>query len=452
MTTYFEIILNIFLILTVIVITLLIIKDVFFKGRIIFTPLFICMVFFMTQVAPPFLLAPYFNLYVNFYPSLIFLVALISLYFGFITLNFSKSYSVKSGIEKYKNPSFTVKKLSSDFSITLVSIFLIILGINFYNGIPSTVDALLAIGADNNTDYAKELQRNRLLLTKGAYFGEENRGQGLNTTLQEIGWSIVISYRAASLTLQRSIKNFVVLILSIILSWIFVAGTGTRAPFIMTIIAGLVCLSFINPIKIKNLVFLSILFLLVSFFLTSYSIRMIDWISGDITFIEAFSSIFERLFIGNGANDVLAISAKNQGMLDYPLGHYHIRNFISAIPGLNGGMPLAYHLTEIYGGGRTTFRSGTYISTAYVDFGVFGLIVIFFLIGISLKLLEFFISFANNSLMQISISSVIVLYSSKLITSGFHGLISHYVIISFFIAFLFLINIFNFSLKSNRNA
>ena len=86
----------------------------------------------------------------------------------------------------------------------------------------------------------------RYILTKGAYFGGEYRGQGLYMAVSSFGWAM-LSVWQLYLTLKTPIlREKLILLVIVIASWVFIAGTGTRGPFLNYIITLIIAFSVVS--------------------------------------------------------------------------------------------------------------------------------------------------------------------------------------------------------------
>lgn len=407
----------------------------FLVSGIILTPMLVSLIVFSVQVAPPMMLAHNYGFYESVYPAGVFFAAMSFLWFGYLLVGRKRlriSPEMSGVYYRFLNKQGEARGFIS--RVSLIGL-LVVLGLIFYRGLPDTYHSLMSILRGNFGDLLRDVQQSRLDLTKGAYFGGEWRGQGIMTTIQEVGWSLLIAHASTVLALRGGLRSYVWLIFIVLGAWLFVAGTGTRAPFALTLVAGLVAYSLVRPVSVRGALIFFFILILALIAQTMYTHRFEDILTGDASWYEAFERIFDRLMYGNGANDVLAMEAKAMGLFTEPVGHWHLRNFVAAIPGVQGGPPMAFRLTELFGGGATTFRSGTYLSTIYVDFGLIGIPIVFAMIGATFRLFE------NSTLppsphpWSIAIIATTTLLTTKLITGGFQALLSNMVILAALLVF-----------------
>lgn len=404
------------------------------RRGVVFTPMMVGQILFWVVVAPPMLFASYYNLYPGFYPAVIFCLAFFALWIGYLVLGNVKLELPVSANGTYSR--YVAKRGQSAhlFAVVGLVVLLIGLGINYYDGLPLTLRSLIATVTGNVGEVTRELQLTRLELTKGAYFGGEDRGQGVNTALQELGWSLVVAHAAAQMAFRRNAKTILWLMATVFGAWLFVAGTGTRAPFMLCLVSGLIAYSQVEAVRPRMLIVFAVLMIGILIFLTSYTHRFEDVVAGQAGWADAVQRIIDRLVLeGNGTADVQAILASDTGRIDEGFAHFLIRDFVSAIPGVQGAMPLAAHITDLYGGGATTFRSGTYISSAYVDFGLAGVMVAFALIGLIFRVLQNSILPARVHPWSIAVAAVIVMCSLKLVFNGWAEFFAYILLLTVFL-------------------
>ena len=270
------------------------------------------------------------------------------------------------------------------YYILTAMIFLV--GFLFFQGLPPTVGALgsLLLGS-GGFDSAGLVSDGRFLLTKGAYFGEEYKGQGIFNAILHLLCSLHITYAALNIAVSYSRRAVVLLVLSVILAWLFVGGVGDRAPFLEIIIVASCAYSIANPVRIKYVLIVAIVLFVLAMLSSVYSNKAASLIhssNGDVIEIMA-ASIFDRLTLGNSMNDVRVIELVETGEWELRGGAANFRNIVTAIPGVNYGVPVAYELFQYYNpaSNATTFLSGTYLMNFYVDFGFLGSIIAYLSIG-----------------------------------------------------------------------
>src|SRR5690606_6548556 len=270
-------------------------------------------------------------------------------------------------------------------SVVLTSL-LVAAGLLFYRGLPPLVDAIDSLLSSGGSDYsaALALGESRRLLTKSHYFGGEYRGQGLLRALLRVGWAYLTAVSMMLFATTRAKGWAITAIGSFVLMFLFVAGEGTRAPFVFGVVFLMVALSLVRRLRFRTIistVALSFL-LLVGLSLTSMKLR---WALGEDNAIKIIAtSLVERIAYSNGANTVAMIELVTEGRWEFRYGAVHAQRFLNAIPGVQAGPPLSYELYRAQNpyGLATTYSSATYLGDVYVDFGLPGVIIVYFFMGV----------------------------------------------------------------------
>lgn len=359
-------------------------------NALIMTPFLVLMINELFRIMPSFVYASITGIS-DGYPLFVFFVGYLMLVIGFL-FSVSKSY-YRSGVprqfvEKKINP---VMQKRAFMVIFIFSGVLILLGVYLYQGVPPVMDGFAAlIKGDDLDQVAGTIGSSRKEITKSHVFGGQYRFQGLIRTIQGCWWPFIVAL-ALSIYWQNKEKNWL-LISSFLffLSFAFIAGDGTRAPFLETIIIYIILYSYINRISFKAICygFFAIVFLAI--LMSLYSPKMGFLVGQQNFIIDAVGKIFSRIFIGNSINDVLAIEYIRDDIIDFRLGSLHLRDLKATMPGIHGDVPFAYELYLIMNplGQGTTYATGTYLTKAYVDFGIFGVTIIYFFLGLSLGIVQ----------------------------------------------------------------
>src|SRR5690606_18129962 len=112
-----------------------------------------------------------------------------------------------------------------------------------------------------------------------------------------------------------------------------VAGDGTRGPFISVLLFAVVIYSLRKPLTMRGVLIVFSFVVLLGVGLSVYSAKMY-FVSSDSNFFGyATSRIIERIFMGNGVNDVHIVDLVNRGEMPLRWGQNHWREVLSAIPG-----------------------------------------------------------------------------------------------------------------------
>jgi len=366
------------------------------------------------------------------------LIAFISTYLGFVLsdIRFIKS---KRLIEFRNNyiQKFNHKKYLKIYLILVI--FLLAIGIYVYNGFPPILNNIkqLIFGTLSDAS-ALDASYQRYLLTKSYYFGENYRGQGLIRIFLKFGYSYLIIISYVNFREKKNKSWIVLFIISAILSLAFVAGDGTRGPILRVFMALLISSSIYKKEKISNLINILLIMLLIVIIISMTSTKMFfqSKESGNII-LSSISSIMNRLLTGNQINDVYVIEFLKSGVLKYSFGKFHLVQFINQFPGVSSYKSFSYELSQLYGSGSgTTYMSPTYLSLAYTDFGIIGVILIYSLMGIIINYVSIKIFIKEKNSINISYLSLIILEMGLLPITGPIAIIPSIIVIYFYYALL----------------
>jgi oligosaccharide repeat unit polymerase len=356
----------------------------------------------------------------DFYPLIVFFLGYIMLIGGFLfSIGYLKyhSFSPHRFFDKSFQTTDNKKLFVSIFSLT---IFLIVAGLFLYDGLPSLVDALVGLVlGDDIKEIASTIGASRKYITKSHIFGGEYRGQGLIRILQQQWWPFIISLALTVYWIEKRKRWLMVSLAMFLLSFVFIAGDGTRGPFVETIVLYIILYSYMRKITWRFLAGGSGGIILVAILMSLYSPKM-GFMLGEEEFVtSAIGRIMKRILVGNSIHDVYAIEFIRDGTIEYRLGALHVKDFEAAMPGRAGGKPFAYELYVLENpqGHRTTYASGTYISKAFVDFGISGVGIIYFIMGIGVGILQRWIfATRKDSVGMVMIAVLSLCFGNSVIT------------------------------------
>ena len=423
--------------------------------KIILTPFLFVAYFEFFRIIPPFFVA---DLYAGIDSPIPFIVA--SLAFGALLVGFLMSYYGRKG--RRSSPSaFTTSAQpqlpftrEGDRRILLLVLFLSLVGLVFYDGVPPTVQAIFGM-LTGSGDYAGLVSQQRFLLTKAAYFGGEYRGQGFYTAIQSVGWMLVLSYSVIRWEQFRTRKALVAFVCAVVLAWVFVAGDGTRGKFLNLLIITVAAYSLRRPLRLRAVAAVVVVAFLLVAALSLYSNKSASLYGGAESGVvaNAVAKIGERIFLGNGISDVYVIDLVHKGYFDLRLGANHYRDFLAALPGVHAPPPLSYEVYLAFNpqGKATTFFSGTYISAAYIDFGIVGIPLLFLLAGATIGYFQRRLFHAAPRPWDICVRMVAAILAANVVAIGFIGFLAQLGVL-LVLAFLMRVASSLFSIKRNALA
>lgn len=394
--------------------------------RIILTPFLFLSYFELVRVLPPFFLADIYSETDSVLPLLAAALAFVAVVMGFLT---SYGYYRAKRRDTSRFSVAVVPRLEvargEKMGVLVVVILLLASGFMLYGGVPPVGRAVVGLLSGDGGVAANFVSDQRYELTKAAYFGGDYRGQGALRVLQRIGWTMVMGYAMLLWVDRRTLKRSMWFAASVLCAWIFVAGDGTRGPFLNAMLIVLAMYSLRMPLKVRTVAIVFCAGTAVAILLSLYSNKMynlLDQAQGN--FIQdAVSKVITRIFLANGMNDVRVMDMVNSGELPLRWGAAHFREFASAIPGIEYGVPLSYELFQILNPASqgAVFYSGTYLSIAYIDFGWYGLPPLFFVAGLVIGYMQRVLFQSARSPWRFSVVATIAFLTVTILRSGFDG-------------------------------
>jgi hypothetical protein len=271
------------------------------------------------------------------------------------------------------------------FAILGLAALFVALGIWLYQGWPPAVAGLRQFLSNGyQTGIAESMASKRLELTKGHYFGGEYRFQGIIRYIMRIGWPFVTAVALTLYLRNRQLTWRVVVFALLAACFVFVAGDGTRGPFLWAMVSLLIVVSYQAKLRLatcaKFLVMLTALLVLLS--LT----QKLSGVAERGTLLsEGVQQLVERIFVGNAIHSIHSIEFVRTGELELQWGGIHANDIAASLPFVSSGTPFVYELFLLENPGakstRTTFSNTTYLGIVYAEVGWFGSIIAYFLLG-----------------------------------------------------------------------
>jgi len=330
---------------------------------------------------------------------------------------------------------------------------LIALGTFLYRGLPpilNSLDAVLSPG-DNPEDVLR-INETRRDLTKGYVFGEaEYRGQGVLRIVLSRGWGYLAIFSIAAYLLRGSRSRRASLrlpwqpIAITLMGMIYVGGTGVRAPIVIHIVAVIIGLSMMVRFSMRSLAGGASVIALVIF--------VVAPLGGETesrgTAQDRASNAAQRVFLGNGSNNILIMQAIENGAITQGWGRLHVEQLQAALPGVSGNAPFSNRLSQMRGGKRaeTSYASPTYFGVLYADFGAIGTLAGYGLIGVFVAYAQRWLFRRKKDVPNLALVGSIIVVLSQLSVSGFSGVAVGILVI---VAFHFVVT--HLVLLTNRNA
>jgi oligosaccharide repeat unit polymerase len=312
-----------------------------------------------------------------------------------------------------------------------VVVVLTLLGIYLYQGIPPVTESVYAFlsGADTQ-EAVLGVRDGRRSIASDHYFGGEYRGQGLIRVVLRVGWSLCAGLALVLYFAERS-RFWLLTTLGLVAgAFVFVAGDGTRSPFMWVLIFLLVLTSLVRVIHLRT-VFVGVLVLILLLVgMSAASYKMHHLVGQGNFWRMATTGIVERILIPNGANTVRTIELVRSGQWDHRFGETQLRAFRNSLPGV-GGTPFASELYMTLNPGATTrvFASPTYLAEVYLDFGLPGALITYFVIGVLLAFAQRHILRMSKTPLRVCLAGFVFLMLGRMTVTGFSAVISSGVIL-----------------------
>jgi hypothetical protein len=258
-------------------------------------------------------------------------------------------------------------------------------GVYLYQGIPPAITGLHEFLSSGYRYGVNELTAaSRLELTKGHYFGGEYRGQGVARLLMRHGWPYLTAIAALIYFQRRKItwKLFTVVLAT--LCFVFIAGDGTRGPFLWSMIAVLVAVSYHIRIKLRTCVLFGC-FAISALLVMSLTQKLAGTVSSGTLLTDGIQKIVERIFIGNTIHTIHAIEFVRSGELPLRWGGIQATDVCASLPFVNSDMPFAHELFLLEHpdakSTHTTFANTSYLGIIYAEVGWGGSLIVYFILG-----------------------------------------------------------------------
>jgi hypothetical protein len=299
------------------------------------------------------------------------------------------------------------------------------LGFYVYQGLPPVVDGLQALqqGPDGIPAAINIIAAGREEVTKGHYLGQPYRGQGVILELTQDGWPYLVAIAAVLYIVTRKRRWLLTSVVLFVLMLFFIAGSGQR----WQVLAALLCLGIMlflvaRPKKrwiAANLGGMVLIYIGMSVLNPTYEgIENTDDPLG--SFVALATS---RIGLGNGLHDVEGMNFIQDGSLEWGLGTIHAQKLLSSIPGVGkNDVPFAARLAVLLDPNRpetdSTYASQTYLGWLYMDFGLPGVAVVFFLIGALLARAQALIFAGHKDVLNVPARGFVIFYLGSLALDG----------------------------------
>jgi hypothetical protein len=241
----------------------------------------------------------------------------------------------------------------------------------------------------------------------------------------EVGWIYLLGVGVTLWAARQSRRWLYASGLLLSGAFIFIAGDGTRAPFLWALVYLLVLGSFLRPISYRAVGLTMIAVMVGAFAIGALSPKLRFVFASENPVETVWYRLTSRIFIGNGGNTVRSIELVRSGSWEHRLGNVHVTSFLNMVPGVSTE-PFARELflTVNPGSRATTYSSTTYLGQVFVDFGLAGCVLIFAMLGGLFAWVQMLLLRLPKTPLLLPLAAFIVLILGRVSLSGPTAVIS----------------------------
>ncbi|MBA3530931.1 MAG: oligosaccharide repeat unit polymerase [Ardenticatenales bacterium] len=255
-----------------------------------------------------------------------------------------------------------------------------------YQGLPPILDVVKIVLTDpsNTNEIGSLTASKRFELTKAEWYGNAYRGQNVVRIFTWYGWPYLMLVAMALYFNAKKKMWLSTALLLFIPTFLFIAGDSTRGPFIWALMILIIGFSLLRPLTLR----MTMLTVVVGFgaliFMSSLSAKGSAVLNEDDALTQLTNKVGSRILLGNGGNNISTMDFVRMGTLEYRQGKVHFERTLSSIPGVQYGVPYAYELWMLQNPYKqgTTNSTPTYLGFLYIDFGIPGVIIGYFIMGL----------------------------------------------------------------------
>jgi hypothetical protein len=371
------------------------------------------------------------------FPALLAGLGFAALLLGFVVVTAMASSSPDQPAAFRASPiRFSYSASSYGLATAAMACVLTALGLYLYDGVPPFVEGLIALGSGGGIDTAINIIANgREVVTKSHYLGGAYRGQGLILELMQDGWPYLVA--VASLLFVRTRRRqwlFTAAMLAMLMLF-FIAGSGQRWQVVAAILyLGLVS-TLAARVSVRSVISVALVGTLVYGGMSVLNSNYEDIGQTADPVSDFFARAGERIVLGNGMHNVEGINFVDNGSLQFGLGSIHAQKFFTSIPGVGKDeVPFALRLALLLDPFRpaedSTYASQTYFGWLYDDFGLPGVVVVYFLFGGLLALAQRWIFTRPKGLLDLPALAFVIYYLGEFSLDGPASVTASLVVVS----------------------
>jgi|GEM_PF-2399077 len=420
------------------------------RGSTVITPFLLFSVLEMFLNWPAGLVAPVVDGTENFYALTLMLAGFAAFLTGALIGSGLVHHRKDAPIE-YRSDAIRASHPSA-YVVSSMALCAVVLGSSLllYRGVPPLVESMRSLlGGSDAFASAVSLGESRRLLTKDYYFGGQYRGQGLLRQVLRVGWPFLTAI-SITLYLKNRRKAWACLaVIWFVLTFVFVAGEGTRAPFLFSVVFLVILVSLIRPLKYRAILaaFAASIGVMVALSLMSTKLQ---WaIEHDNAIALVGENITNRIVYGNGNNTVSIVDLVRDGRWKYRHGEVHFQRLLNAIPGVQSGTPLSNQLYQELNphGNSTTYSSATYFGDVFLDFGPIGVVITYLCLGIFISYVQKWLFALRRTVLSLPAVAYLIFAAGFIPLTGIVGFFAVMPVV----AFIYLVPVLTIKLLPKRS-
>jgi uncharacterized membrane protein len=194
-----------------------------------------------------------------------------------------------------------------------------------------------------------------------------------------------------------------------------------------------VAVSLVVRLNPRRVLLAALLLLILILVVTPLSSQMTSLADAENVVLDTFIGAVRRVALGNGITNIEVMQFLDDGRLQFGWGVIHWEKLLTALPGITVGVPFSSQVQMIRNPfAKTAFSSMTYLGILYADFGAFGVIIGYLLIGVVLAWEHTILFNMRKTILKLPALAFAILYSTDLSIGSSVSVIASLVIVTLF--------------------
>lgn len=286
-------------------------------------------------------------------------------------------------------------------------------GLFYYQGVPPLLDAFSF--DDSLSQGAATMREQRKAISKGHFFGEAYRGQGIALVAMALGFPWLGALVITNAGWRRKWWTAALVVVTAF-AFIFLAGGGIRSRFVEMLVVLFIAATAGKMLTLRKIAGLSAAVVLVTVGLSVVTGK-VELSGGAVaTTVNGLEKVAHRIAFGNGSNNITVIELVRREVIPMGMGRLHLDKLANAVPGIQRA-PFAQEIAEIVSfreGQITTFASMTGLGFGYAEGGIPGSVALYLVAGIGIGLFERWMFTLRKNALNLATIAVTTLLAGKL--------------------------------------